>query len=148
MLIIKDVSTDDRIIWQGYPAWSKFAWLYLVSFVAGSRGLRILWQGATGWEGWLAGALALLVCAAGLRQWAQYLIISNRVVMRNGYTGRDIQTITLDDIAEIILSQGPIARYLNIGTLVIHSKSGSSPLLLQGVSDPEIIKTRLEACRP
>ena len=63
MLIIKDVSTDDRIIWQGYPAWSKFAWLYLVSFVAGSRGLRILWQGATGWEGWLAGALALLVCA-------------------------------------------------------------------------------------
>jgi membrane protein YdbS with pleckstrin-like domain len=142
------VSTYDRIIWQGYPAWSKFAWLYLMSFVAGSRGLRILWQGATGWEGWLAGALALLVCAACLRQWAQYLIISNRVVMRNGYTGRDIQTITLDDIAEITLSQGPIARYLNIGTLVVHSKSGSNPLLLQGVSDPEIIKTRLEACRP
>ena len=142
------VSTHDRIIWQGYPAWSKFAWLYLVSFVAGSRGLRILWQDATGWEGWLAGALALLVCAACLRQWAQYLIISNRVVMRNGYTGRDIQTITLDDIAKITLSQGPIARFLNIGTLQVHSKSGSSPLLLQGVSDPEIIKTRLEACRP
>ncbi|HSC57788.1 MAG TPA: PH domain-containing protein [Nitrospira sp.] len=119
-----------------------------MSFVAGSRGLRILWQDATGWEGWLVGALALLVCAACLRQWAQYLIISNRVVMRNGYTGRDIQTITLDDIAKITLSQGPIARFLNIGTLVVHSKSGSSPLLLQGVSDPEIIKTRLEACRP
>lgn len=142
------MSTHDRIIWQGYPAWSKFAWLYLVSFAAGSRGLRILWQGATGWESWLAGALALLVCAACLRQWAQYLIISNRVVMRNGYTGRDIQTLALDDIAEITLSQGPIARFFNIGTLVVHSKSDSSPLLLQGVRDPEIIKTRLEACRP
>jgi membrane protein YdbS with pleckstrin-like domain len=142
------VSTHDRLLWQGYPAWSKFAWLYLASFVAGSRGLRILWQGATGWEGWLAGALALLVCAACLRQWAQYLIFSNRVVMRNGYTGKDIQTITLDDIADITLSQGPIARLLNIGTLEVHSKSGSCPLLLQGVSDPEVLKTRLEACRP
>ena len=142
------MSTHDRIIWQGYPAWSKFAWLYLVSVAAGSRGLRILWQGATGWESWLAGALALLVCAACLRRWAQYLIISNRVVMRNGYTGRDIQTIRLDDIAEITLLQGPIARFFNIGTLVVHSKSDSSRLLLQGLRDPEIIKTRLEACRP
>lgn len=142
------VSTHDRIIWQGYPAWSKFAWLYLVSVAAGSRGLRILWQGATGWESWLAGALALLVCAACLRRWAQYLIISTRVVMRNGYTGKDIQTIKIEDIAEITLSQGPIARFFNIGTLVVHSKSDSSPLLLQGLRDPEIIKTRLEACRP
>jgi membrane protein YdbS with pleckstrin-like domain len=142
------VSADDRIIWQGYPAWSKFAWLYLVSFAAGSRGLRILWQGATGWESWLAGALALLVCPACLRRWAQYLILSNRVVMRNGYTGKDIQTIRLDDIAEITLSQGPIARFFNIGTLVVHPKSDSSRLLLQGLPDPEIIKTRLEACRP
>jgi membrane protein YdbS with pleckstrin-like domain len=138
----------DRLLWQGYPAWSKFAWLYLASFVAGSRGLRILWQGATGWEGWLAGALALLVCAACLRQWAQYLIFSNRVVVRNGYTGKDIQTVTLDGIADITLSQGPIARLLKIGTLEVHSKSDSCPLLLQGVSDPEVIKTRLEACRP
>lgn len=68
--------------------------------------------------------------------------------MRNGYTGRDIQTVTLDDIREVTLSQGPIARFLNIGTLVVHSKSGRSPLMLQGVCDPEIIKTRLEACRP
>jgi membrane protein YdbS with pleckstrin-like domain len=142
------VSTHDRIIWQGYPAWSKFAWLYLVSVAAGARGLRILWQGATGWESWLAGALALLVCAACLRRWAQYLIISTRVVMRNGYTGKDIQTIKIEDIAEITLSQGPIARFFNIGTLVVHSKSDSSPLLLQGLRDPEIIKTRLEACRP
>jgi len=68
--------------------------------------------------------------------------------MRNGYTGRDIQTITLDGIAEITLSQGPIARFFSIGTLVIRSKSGSRPLLLQGVSDPEIIETRIEARRP
>lgn len=56
------MSTHDRLIWQGFPAWSKFAWLYLASFVAGSRGLRILWQGTTKWAGWLAGAVALL-CA-------------------------------------------------------------------------------------
>lgn len=142
------MSTHDRIIWQAYPAWSQFAWLFFVSFAAGSRGLRVLWQGTTGWEIWLAGAVTLLVCAACLRRWAQYLLTSNQVVMRNSYTGRDIRSITLDDMAAITLSQGPIARFFNIGTLVIHSKIGSPPLLLQGVNDPEIIKTRLEARSP
>ena len=75
--------------------------------------------------GRLAGrSCSTAVCAACLRQWAQYLIFSNRVVMRNGYTGRDIQTVTHEVIAEINLSQVPIARFLNIGTLVVHCKSG------------------------
>lgn len=115
------MSTNDRVTWQAYPSWNQFAWLYIVSLTAGSRGLRILWQGGIGWEVWLGGAMVLLGCAACLRRWAQYFLTSNRVVMRNGYTGRDIQTITLDDIAAITLSQDPIARFFNIGTIVIHS---------------------------
>lgn len=142
------MSTHDRIIWRAYPSWSQFAWLHLFSLTAGSRALRYVWQGENGWGIWLAGAVALLLCAAGLRRWAQYLLTSTRVVLRNGYTGTDIQTIALDDIAEVTLSQGPVARFLNIGTLAIHSKSGNRTLLWQGVNDPEIVKTRLRACRP
>ena len=143
----RDVSTKDRAIWQAFPSWNQFAWLYLVSLVAGSRGLRILWLGLTGWEAWIGGAIALLVCAAGLRRWAQYLLTSTAVLLRNGYTGKDIQKIALNDIGEITMSQGAIAHFFSIGTIVIHSKSGGRPLLLQGVNDPEVIKTRLEACR-
>jgi membrane protein YdbS with pleckstrin-like domain len=142
------VSGTEKVTWQAYPSWNQFAWLFMVSLAAGSRGLRLLWQGMSGWEVWLGGAVGLLVCAAGLRRWALYLLTSTRVAIRNGYTGRDIQTIALGDIADITLSQGPIAQFFNIGTLTIHSSSGSRPLLLQGVNDPEIIKTQLEARRP
>jgi membrane protein YdbS with pleckstrin-like domain len=142
------VSTNDTISWQAYPSWNQFAWLYIFSLAAGSRGLRNLWQGEAGWEVWLGGAVALLVCAAGLRQWAQYLLTSTRVIVRNGYTGKNIQEMALDDIREITLSQGPLARFFNIGTLTIHPKSESRPLLLQGVHNPEVLKTRLEARRP
>lgn len=142
------MSTKDRVIWQASPSWNQFAWLYLVGLAAGSRGLQILWLSMTGWEVWIGGAIALVVCAVGLRRWAQYLLTSTGVVLRNGYTGKDIQKIAIDDIGEITMSQGVIARFLGIGTLVIHSKSEGRDLLLQGVNDPEVIKTRLEACRP
>lgn len=134
-------------MWRTYPSWNQFAWLYVFSLVAGSHGLNILWQGAEGWKAWLAGAATLVACAAGLRRWAEYLLTSTRALIRNGYTGRDIQTVTLDDIADITLVQGPVARFFNIGTLVIRLKSGHQPLLWQGVDDPEIVKTRLEAHR-
>ncbi len=68
--------------------------------------------------------------------------------MRNGYTGRDIQAIPLDDIAEITLSHGPVARFFNIGTLVVHSRSGVPSMSLRGVSEPQLIKTRIDASRP
>lgn len=92
--------------------------------------------------------MALLGCAAGLRRWARYLLTSTRVVVRNGYTDKNIQEMVLDDIREITLSQGPLARFFNIGTLTIHPKNESRPLLLQGVHDPEVLKTRLEARKP
>jgi len=41
----------------------------MFSLTASSRSLRSFWQGVTGWGVWLAGALALLVCAAYLRRW-------------------------------------------------------------------------------
>lgn len=142
------MNTKDRVIWQASPSGNQFAWLYLVSLVAVSRGLRILWLSMTGWEVWIGGSIALFLCAAGLHRWALYLLTSTGVVLRNGYTGKDIQKIAIDDIGEITMFQGPIARFLGIGTLVIHSRSEGRPLLLQGVNDPEVIKTRLEACRP
>lgn len=142
------MSTGDTVRWQAYPSWNQFAWLYVVSLTVGSRGLRLLRLGENGWEVWLGGAVALLLCAAGLRRWAQYRLTSTRVVVRNGYTGRDIQAIPLDDIAEITLSQGPIARFFNIGTLVVHSRSGAPLVSLQGVSEPRLLKTRIDGHRP
>lgn len=97
---------------------------------------------------WVAGAAILLVCAAILRHWAQYSLTSHRVIVRNGYTGREIHAMTISDIREVTIMQGPIAQFMGIGTLVLHSMSGDRLLSLRGISDPEVIKTRIEVLMP
>jgi membrane protein YdbS with pleckstrin-like domain len=116
--------------------------------MAGVRGLLALRSGTSGWALWLGGAAALLVCVAVLRRWAQYSFTSNRIIVRNGYTGRDIQVLPFDDLAEVTVMQGPIAQFFGIGTVVLQSAGRDRMISLRGVRDPNVIKARLEALRP
>ena len=141
------MQTDEIVRWSGYPSWAQFTWLYCFSLVAGGRTLLALWWGMSGWEIWLGGATALLLCVVLLRRWAQYCLTSRRVLVKNGYTGRDIQALALDDIADVTITQGPIAQFFDIGTVVITSTSGDRILSLRGVREPEVIKTRIDALR-
>jgi len=140
--------SNETVVWTAYPSWGQFAWLYLISLLAGFRGLLYLLFDLAGWEGWVGGAAALLVCAALLRRWARYTFTSSRVVVSNGYTGREIQSVALDDIKEITVRQGPVARLLGIGTVVIRSLSGEKVLRLRGIKDPESVKGRIQKMRP
>jgi len=139
---------DEVVQWQTYPSWRLFTWLYFFSLVTALRGGLFLWFGVSGGEAWLSGAGMLLVCAALLRRWEKCILTSCRVIVRNGYTGREIQAITLDDIREVTIKQGPIARVLRIGTVVIQSSRGDRLMTLRGINDPEIIKSRIQALRP
>ena len=141
------MQTDETVRWSAYPSWTHFTWLYCFSLMAGGRSLLALRWGMSGWEVWLGGATALLLCAVVLRRWAQYRVTSRRVIVKNGYTGRDLQVLALDDIADVTVNQGPIAQFLDIGTVVIKSASGDRVLSLRGVREPEVIKTRIDALR-
>lgn len=134
--------------WSSYPSWSQFTWLYLLSFLSGLRGWLFLRFGVSGGEAWLAGAAILLVVAAILRHWAQYRLTSERVIVRNSYTGREIQTMAISDIREVTITQGLLAQFLGIGTLALQSMSEDRLLSLRGISDPEVLKTRIEALMP
>lgn len=140
--------TGETERWSAYPSWRQFTWLYFLSLMSGLRGGLILRLGVSGGEGWVAGAAILLVCAAILRHWAQYRLTLQRVIVRNGYTGRVIQAMAISDIRGITIMQGPLAQFMGIGTLVLQSMSGDRLLLLRGISDPEVIKTRIEALMP
>lgn len=138
----------ETVRWSAYPSWKQFTWLYFLSLMSGLRGGLYLWFGVTGGEVWVAGAAILLVSAAILRHWAQYWLTSQRVIMRNGYTGREIQAMAISDIHEVTITQGPLAQFMGIGTLVLHSISGDRLLSLRGIGDPEVIKARVEALMP
>jgi membrane protein YdbS with pleckstrin-like domain len=138
----------EMVRWTAYPSWRQFTWLYFLSLVVALRGWVVLRFGMSGGEMWVAGAVILLFCAAILRYWAQYSLTSHRVIMRNGYTGREIYAIAISEIREITIAQGPLAQFMGIGTLVLHNMSGERLMLLRGISDPEVIKTRIEALMP
>src|SRR5690349_13684456 len=129
------MQTDEIVRWSGYPSWAHFTWLYCFSLVAAGRTLLALWWGMSGWEIWLGGATTLLLCVVLLRRWAQYCITSRRVIVMNGYTGREIQVLALDDIADVTIFQGPIAQFFDLGTVVIKSASGDRVLSLRGRSE-------------
>ena len=141
------MQTDETVRWSAYPSWAHFTWLYCFSLVAGGRTLLALWWGMSGWEVWLGGATALLLCVPLLRRWAQYCVTSQRVIVKNGYTGRDIQAVALDDVADVTVNQGPIAEFFNIGTVLVTSVGGDRILSLRGVREPDVIKTRIDALR-
>lgn len=112
------------------------------------RGLLLLRLGISGWEPWLGGAVVLLVGVAGLRRWAEYFVTSRRVVILNGYTGREIQALAIGDISETCIKQGPIGRFFQVGTVVIQSSLSDHTLSFRGVQDPDVIKARIDALRP
>ena len=116
--------------WSAYPSWRQFTWLYFLSLMAGLRGWLFLRFEVIGGEMWIAGAAILLVLAAILRHWAQYSLTSHRVIVRSGYTGREIHAMAISDIREVTITPGRIAQFLGIGTLVLHSMNGDRLLSL------------------
>jgi membrane protein YdbS with pleckstrin-like domain len=141
------MQTDEVVRWSAYPSWAHFTWLYCFCLVALGRTLLALWWGMSGWEVWLGGAMALMLCVVVLRRWAQYCVTSRRVIVKNGYTDRDLQVLALDDIADVTVYQGPIAQFFDIGTVVITSATGDRVLSFRGVREPEVIKTRIDALK-
>jgi uncharacterized membrane protein YdbT with pleckstrin-like domain len=136
---------EARIVWESFPSWAQFSWLYLCSMVSALRGALFFRFGVGGWEMWMIGAAILLACAALLRHWARYQLTTDQITVRNGYTGREIQSILLNEVRNIEVRQGVVADFFGIGTVLIHDRNSERVLSLRGVRDPEEVKIRIEA---
>ncbi len=139
---------SERIVWEGYPSWGQFSWLYFLSLWTASRGLIFLYAEVPGWELWIVGAGLLLGVAVALRYWAKYSLTSQHVIIQNGYSGTIIRSASLDKIHTIEIMQGPLAKFLGMGTVVIQSCDSNRTLRFRGVKDPEIVVRKLRALLP
>ena len=135
----------ESVLWEGSAAWSQFIWLYLIVGIMMLRVTLLVRSSLSGWSGWLVGAVTLLGTAAALRRWGRYVVTSRRVVLRNGWTGRDIQSIAYREIREISIKQGPLAELMGIGTVVIQSRQDDAVIQFRGVFDPEDVTQRIQA---
>ena len=143
-----DQGESERILWERYPSWGQFSWLYFFSLWTASRGLIFLYAELPGWEIWVVGAGLLLGVAVGLRHWAKYLITSRQVIIRNGYSGKTIRCASHDMVQAVEVMQGPLAKFLGIGTVVILCHDSNRTLRFRGVKDPERVETKLRALLP
>ena len=139
---------QEIIKWKAYPSWAHFSWLYLFSFWAGLRGILLIRLEISGWEFWIAGAMSLLLCVVILRRWGEYMVTPHRVIIRNGFTHREIESLAIEDISDISLKQGPLGRYFEFGTLIVESSNTDQILSLRGIRHPTVLGTRLQAMRP
>jgi len=138
----------ERVLWEGYPSWGQFSWLYFFSLWTGLRGLIFVRADLPGWELWIVGAGMLLGLVVILRYWAKYLLTSKRVLLRNGYSGKEMASADFEMVKGIEVLQGPVARFWGIGTLVIQCRDSDRSLRFRGVKDPEVLETKLRALLP
>jgi membrane protein YdbS with pleckstrin-like domain len=140
-------NVEERTLWTAYPSWRQFTWLYFFSLMTGLRGLLFYVFAISGWESWFGGTALLLLVPVCLRRWAVYSITSRRLLVKNGYTGREIVTMPLERVGEVSIKQGPIARVTGIGTVVVRDANGAELLRFRGIAEPDVIKTRILALK-
>ena len=143
--LVEKTTQDNQMLWEAFPSWAQFSWLYLLSALTALRGALLFRFGMDGWQMWIVGAGLLIACAAILRRWAHYEMTKDKLTIRNGYTRHEIQSIPLHDLGDITVQQGIVAEFFGIGTLVIRSRSTDRLLFLRGVVEPETMKLRVRA---
>lgn len=141
-----DHDPAEPVVWSSYPSWRHFSWLYLMSAAVAARGVLFRRFDMPGWEAWLLGAGLLLVTAAILRRWARYEMTPDRLLVRNGYTGRVIAQCPFSQVVNVDVRKGPIAALLGIGTLVIMGRRDRI-VRFRGLAYPDFIKQRIESAR-
>jgi membrane protein YdbS with pleckstrin-like domain len=145
--MIESDESKELVLWQTYVSWNQFAWLYAVSFVAVFRGV-LLWQAAISGSGlWMIGAVALMTVALVLRYWVRYVATSQRMLIKNAFTGREIQAMAIENISETTIKQGLLARLLGIGTIVFTSARREEAMEFRGVRDPESTLQHIQTLR-
>ncbi len=145
--MIESDESKEPVLWQTYVSWNQFAWLYAVSFVAVFRGV-LLWQAAISGSGlWMIGAVALMTVALVLRYWVRYVATSQRMLIKNAFTGREIQAMAIENISDTTIKQGQLARLLGIGTIVFTSARSDEAMEFRGVRDPESTLQHIQTVR-
>jgi membrane protein YdbS with pleckstrin-like domain len=144
--VMTEKNDREPIVWESYPSWRQFSWLYLISAIVAWRALLFREINETVAQSWMIGAIVLVACAAILRRWGHYEVTAEQVRIRNGYTGRTISAIPVWQIQEVEVWRGPVARLFGIGTVLIREGDGQT-LRFRGVAEPEVVKARIEALR-
>lgn len=139
--------SEESLIWEGRPAWSKFRFLWLFAFIAALRASVRFWLG----DGvsaliYTGGTVLFVGLVLFLRSGIHYRITRRAIYTTLGIRSRIELNIPIEKIGSVEIEQDPMDRFFGIGTLVLHLKEGEAKReRMKGINDPEVIYNKIRA---
>lgn len=148
------LTDDESVVLLMHPHWRVLlgalgALLGAVAMVVVGYVLRA--QGS--WVLPVAGGLALLVVVALVvppvvrRLFTQYVLTTERIVVREGVVARTGTEIPLESVTNVEFSQSVVERMLGYGDVLLESAGRSGQSRLRDVPDPEAFQSQVYGIR-
>ncbi len=156
-----DAPVDDQIVYyEGSPKLrgelSTLAiWTLIGVFFAALPFLLAMMMTEVSWIVYAVGILLAIICwviPSLLVRRNYYRVTNYRIDYEHGIVFKKMDTLELWHVEDVSLSQGPLDRIFNVGTILIISGDATTPQLpLKSISNPrkilETLKTRIIAVK-
>ncbi len=146
------LTEDESIVRQFHPHWRVLllpvAWTVVA--IAAVVAAFMMTDGTTTWIALGATALLwLLLVTRPVVRWltTQYVLTTERIVVRHGLVARTGREIPLENINDVSFTQSIVERLLGYGDLLIESAGETGQSRLGDIPDPEAFQSELYRIR-
>jgi uncharacterized membrane protein YdbT with pleckstrin-like domain len=149
------LTPDEQIIHQFRPHWKvllpAFGWALLFAVLVGVAFAAL--QDRENWMPWtvlgIAVLLWLVLSAKALLDWVftNYVLTSERIIVRKGMIARSGTEIPLENINNVLFSQRVLERLLGYGDVIVESAGSMGQSVLDNIPDPEAFQSEVYATR-
>jgi uncharacterized membrane protein YdbT with pleckstrin-like domain len=150
------LTPDEQIVHQFRPHWKvllpAFGWALLMAGVVGIAFAALQDRRET-WMPWtvlgIAVVLWLVLSAKALLDWVftNYVLTSERIIVRKGMIARSGTEIPLENINNVLFNQRVLERMLGYGDVIVESAGSMGQSVLDNIPDPEAFQSEVYATR-
>jgi uncharacterized membrane protein YdbT with pleckstrin-like domain len=151
------LTDGEEILTQFRPHWKvllpAIGWAMLLAAIAGFAAAALPERWSPNWSFGLsfgiALALWLVISAKALVAWyaTNYVLTTERIVVRQGLIARTGTEIPLENITNVLFSQRVIERMLGYGDVLIESAGSQGQSRLSDIPDPEAFQSEVYRAR-
>lgn len=151
------LTEGEEILTQFRPHWKvllpAIGWAMLLAAVAGFAAAALPESWSQSWSiGWsvaIAVALWLAISAKALIAWyaTNYVLTTERIVVRQGLVARTGTEIPLENITNVLFSQRVLERVLGYGDVLVESAGSQGQSRLANIPDPEAFQSQIYRAR-
>jgi uncharacterized membrane protein YdbT with pleckstrin-like domain len=154
-----DAASEEKVLFHGHPCWRSILHVYVkgwIATVAAAVLTAAITDAAAGhielvWVVLVVAISLAAVLLVGLvkRKRTLYTITSQRLTIRTGLFGRDVQETRLDRIQNVNSSQSLLERVLRVGTIDFDTAAGAEySFAFRGLAEPDrVVRTVDQALR-